>query len=362
MAEGITGTRESSADLRFGIFDWIDRNQELSLAETYEDRLKLLEYADEGGFWCYHLAEHHGTPLGLAPSPNLFLAAAAQRTQRLRLGPLVQLLPLYNPLRNIEEVCILDNLSHGRLELGVGRGISAPELAIYDVDPAESRDRFRESLDILLMGLSTGRVDYDGRFYSLHDIELPLRPYQQPYPPLWYPTSNPDSLPWIAAEGFNTLLGFTMTTLEETAASARQLKEFQAQNKDRPGRLNGHIDQPIYGASRHVYVDSNEERAVATARAAYNDFDENFRTRPGGAQPTSRRGDFDTGLARGLIFAGTPETVRAKVQEFIDVTGANYFVGTFAFGSLSAKQMLNSMRLFAEEVITAVKPAAVAPM
>jgi alkanesulfonate monooxygenase SsuD/methylene tetrahydromethanopterin reductase-like flavin-dependent oxidoreductase (luciferase family) len=360
MAEQGTPTQAEVADLRFGIFDWIDQNRSSSLADIYEDRLRLLEYADEAGFWCYHLAEHHGTPLGLAPSPNLFLAAAAQRTERLRLGPLVQLLPLYNPLRNIEEVCILDNLSRGRLELGVGRGISAPELAIYDIDPQESRQRFREGLDILVMGLSTGRVSYEGQYYNLDDVELPVRPFQKPYPPLWYPTSNPESLSWIAEEGFNTLLGFTMTTLEETAASTRQLKALQAASVGRSGRLNGHVDKPLYGASRHVYVDSDESRAVETARAAYGDFDQNFRTRPGGAQPTSRRGDFDTGLARGLIFAGSPETVRAGVQEFIDVTGANYFVATFAFGSLTGEQTLNSMRLFAEEVIPAIRPAKVA--
>ena len=95
---------ETAQALKFGIFDWIDHNRNLSLAETYEQRLRMLELADEAGIWCFHQAEHHGTPLAIAPSPNLFLAAAAQRTQRIRLSPMVQLLPLYNPIRNIEEV------------------------------------------------------------------------------------------------------------------------------------------------------------------------------------------------------------------------------------------------------------------
>src|SRR5262245_3999022 len=101
--------------MEFGIFDWIDENRPQALADIYEQRLRMLEYADEAGFWCYHVAEHHGTPLGMAPSPSLFLAAAAQRTRRLRLGPLVYLLPLYNPLRHIEEICMLDHLTRGRL-------------------------------------------------------------------------------------------------------------------------------------------------------------------------------------------------------------------------------------------------------
>src|SRR5437773_7022533 len=140
MAEVKTANGASSGSnsngLSFGIFDWIDRNQSLSLAELYEQRFQMLECAEEGGFWCYHVAEHHGTPLGMAPSPNLFLAAAAQRTRRIRLGPLVQLLPLYNPMRSIEEICMLDHLTRGRLELGVGRGVSIGEMAMYGVDLA----------------------------------------------------------------------------------------------------------------------------------------------------------------------------------------------------------------------------------
>src|SRR5919202_1710705 len=93
--------------MEFGVFDWIDRDP-LLLADTYEQRLQVIAAADALGFWCYHVAEHHQTPLGMAPSPGLFLAAAAQRTRRIRLGPLVYLLPLYEPLRLIEEVCMLD--------------------------------------------------------------------------------------------------------------------------------------------------------------------------------------------------------------------------------------------------------------
>ncbi|MDP3768763.1 MAG: LLM class flavin-dependent oxidoreductase, partial [Dehalococcoidia bacterium] len=105
--------------LRFGIFDWLDDSRR-GLAETWALRLTMLEYADRAGFFAYHLAEHHGTPLSTAPSPNLFLMAVAQRTRQLRFGPMVYLLPMYHPIRLIEEICILDQISGGRLELGVG--------------------------------------------------------------------------------------------------------------------------------------------------------------------------------------------------------------------------------------------------
>jgi alkanesulfonate monooxygenase SsuD/methylene tetrahydromethanopterin reductase-like flavin-dependent oxidoreductase (luciferase family) len=344
----------------FGIFDWIDYNSGLSLPELYEQRLRMLEYADEAGFWCYHLAEHHGTPLGMAPSPNLFLAAAAQRTTRLRLGPLVQLLPLSNPLRNIEEVCVLDGLSNGRLELGIGRGISAPELALYDLTPEEARARFDECLEILVMGLATGYVTYEGQFYKYDNVKLPVRPVQQPYPPLWYPTSNVSTVPWIAKHGFSSLFGFSRTTLEETAAAFAQNRAMRAEYAGKGKGMNAHVSEPRFGVSRHIYVAETDAEALEVARAAYTAFDASFTDRPAVRVAASRRGDFETALAGGSIYAGSPETVRRQVQDFFDATGANYFAGVFAYGNLTTEQILGSMRLFAEEVMPHVKPAVAA--
>jgi alkanesulfonate monooxygenase SsuD/methylene tetrahydromethanopterin reductase-like flavin-dependent oxidoreductase (luciferase family) len=345
-------------DLKFGIFDWIDRNDRLSLPETYEQRLRMLELADEAGIWCYHLAEHHGTPLAVAPSPNLFLAAAAERTSRLRFGPLVQLLPLYNPLRNIEEICFLDNLSGGRLELGVGRGVSAEELSIYGVDIAESRDRFQECFDIMLQGLRSGRVTYHGKYYDIDDAPLTIGPLQHPYPPLWYPTSSPDRVEWVAKEGFNTLFGFTRTSLDVIASGVSLYRDVWQRHRDDPERINAHVAQPRLGATRHVFVADTDAEAEDVARGAYSDFDRNFLTRPGRVGAESRRGDYDTAVGWGGIFTGTPDSVRDQVQAFIDQSGANYFVGTFAFGSLTTEQVLRSLKLFGDEVMPNVKPAA----
>ncbi len=346
------------AELKFGIFDWIDKNSSLSLHDTYEQRLRMLEYADEAGFWCYHMAEHHSTPLGVAPSPNLFLAAAAQRTERLRLGPLVQLLPLYNPMRNIEEICFLDNLSGGRLELGIGRGISAAEIATYGIDPDEARARFDECFDILLMGLTTGNVSYHGRYYTIEDAPLHIEPLQRPYPPLWYPTSSADRIPWVAREGFHTLFGFTRTGLDVISDGIAQYKTEWAAHKDEDGRLNGHVKEPLLGATRHVYVADTEREAVEVARAAYNEFDANFVTRPAsGPAMQSRRGDFETAVSWGGVIVGTPDSVRQQVQHFVDASGANYFVGTFAFGGLTTEQVLHSIKLFGDEVMPNVTSA-----
>ena len=124
--------------MRIGVFDHLDRGAG-ALPAFYEDRLRLIELYDRAGLYAYHLAEHHGTPLGMAPSPSVFLAAVAQRTKRLRFGPTVYCLPLYPPLRLLEEICMLDQMSGGRLELGVGRGISPIEVAFFDLDPPRRR-------------------------------------------------------------------------------------------------------------------------------------------------------------------------------------------------------------------------------
>src|SRR5687767_6138477 len=98
--------------MKFGVFDHMD-NSGVPLRQQYEERLQLVEAYDRLGFHAYHLAEHHGTPLGLAPSPGVFMAAVSQRSSRLRFGPLVYSLPLYHPIRLIEEICMLDHLSGG---------------------------------------------------------------------------------------------------------------------------------------------------------------------------------------------------------------------------------------------------------
>src|SRR5690348_4207306 len=143
--------------IRFGLFDWLDRGQ-ADVSALYQQRLKMLEYADQAGYVIYHLAEHHGTPLGMAPSPNLFLAAAAQHTKHIRLGPLVYIVPLYNPMRLAEEVCMLDHLCGGRLELGVGRGSSRFELQMHGVDVAETRERYDEGMEVFLAAMADGEV------------------------------------------------------------------------------------------------------------------------------------------------------------------------------------------------------------
>ncbi|MAM67475.1 MAG: LLM class flavin-dependent oxidoreductase, partial [Rhodospirillaceae bacterium] len=121
--------------MEFGVFDHVDANG-APLHEYYTERMKLVRQLDALGFRGYHIAEHHSTPLGMAPSPTVYLSAVAQNTKRLRFGPLVFALPLYHPFRLVQEICMVDQLSEGRLEIGFGRGASPIEAAYFGNDHA----------------------------------------------------------------------------------------------------------------------------------------------------------------------------------------------------------------------------------
>ena len=339
------------AQVTFGLFDWIDRSK-APLQQLYEERLQLLEAADAAGFTGYHLAEHHATPLGMAPSPALFLTAAAQRTRHIRLGPLVYLLPLYHPLRLIEEVCMLDHLSGGRLDLGIGRGVSPYELGYFGVDAAQSRAIFNETLAVLVAGLTHTRLSFEGEHYQYHDVPMELQPLQQPYPPLWYPTNNPESVMYAARHGYHFVsLG--------PAAGVRQLVDVYWQtweaHRQAPDRLNGHVAEPKVGIVRQVFIADTDAEALAATRAAHGDWYRSI---------TKLWHDHDDHMPDSLfswetstqyktILFGSPTRVREQIAELLEVSGCNYMICAFAWGTFPHVQTLRSLRLFAEEVMPA---------
>src|SRR5450432_245406 len=144
--------------MQFGIFDQNDRGPS-PLAEQYENRLKLIEFYDRAGFRTYHMSEHHSTPLNLTPSPSVFLAAVAQRTKRLRLGALVYVLPAHHPLRLAEEICMLDHLSGGRIEVGIGCGASPHELTYFGIEPESAPAMYVEAYHVIMQALTRNKVD-----------------------------------------------------------------------------------------------------------------------------------------------------------------------------------------------------------
>jgi alkanesulfonate monooxygenase SsuD/methylene tetrahydromethanopterin reductase-like flavin-dependent oxidoreductase (luciferase family) len=254
-----------STKVEIGVFDHLDRN-DLPLSEYYEARLKIVEAYDRAGFYAYHVAEHHSTPLGMAASPSVFLAAVAQRTRRLRFGPLVYALPLYHPLRMIEEICMLDQMSNGRLEIGFGRGSSATEVSFFGQSYDVAQKIYAESLEIILKGLTSETLDYDGEFYRLASVPMELTPVQKPYPPVWYGVHSTDSAGRAAKRGLHIV---SLSTPTETRSYSDHYRTVW-------DKTYGKAPMPKIGVSRFVFVAEREDVALETARRAYARWHKSF--------------------------------------------------------------------------------------
>ena len=334
--------------MEFGVFDHLDRTG-TSLADYYEDRLKIVEAYDRAGFYAYHVAEHHSTPLGMAPSPNVFLSAIAQRTRRLRFGPLVYALPLHQPLRLLEEICMLDHLSRGRLEIGFGRGSVAAEIEFYGVDRAQAQDMYAEGLELIVEGMTKPVLDFHGKYFSCRDVPMEIKPLQQPHPPIWYGVHAPESAERAARRNLHVVdldpPGPTRVAMERYRATWRP---------SHPGAV-----MPKLGLGRFVVVADTDAEALRLARRAYPVWHRAFTylftllNRPFQNHP--RPADFDTLMEHGQGIAGSPKTVADFLGGRLVETTCNYMVGQFAFGDLTLQECLHSIGLFASEIMPALR-------
>jgi alkanesulfonate monooxygenase SsuD/methylene tetrahydromethanopterin reductase-like flavin-dependent oxidoreductase (luciferase family) len=330
-------------EMQFGIFDHLDHTG-APLPDFYEDRLKIAEAYDRAGFYAYHLAEHHATPLGMAPSPNVFLAALAQRTKRLRFGPMVFVVPLYHPLRLISEICMLDQMSGGRLELSFGRGASPIELEYFGADPKQAQDIYNEAVEVILTGLSHKTLTFHGKHFDFDNVPMALGPLQTPHPPIWYGAHAPDSAARAARKALNIINLDPTAHIRETVASYR--KAWQD--------AKGSAPLPKIGLGRFIVVANTDEQAMRLASRAYRPWFDSFihlsRLR-GRAQTHPRPEEFEPLMERGQGIAGSPATVRKLLAAQIAETGCNYVVGQFAFGDMTRDEALRSIELFARDVM-----------
>ncbi len=330
--------------MEFGIFDHLDRGG-LNLTACYDMRLKLIESYDRHGFYGYHVAEHHSTPLGLAPCPSVFLSAAAQRTQRLKLATLVYALPLHHPLRLIEEICMLDQMSNGRFEMGFGRGSSPIELEYFGVDPQDAPRDYAEGLEVVLQGLHERTVNAQTAVRTIHDVPMELSPVQKPHPPVWYGVHSLESAIKAANGGFNIACN------EPAEASAKYVRQF----RETWAELHGDAPTPKIGCTHFVVVADSQKEALEIARRSYlvwhKSFHHLFKRHGRGARLSGGEPDFDALCARGKGVAGTPEQVTAFLKTRMSTTGGNYCINRFAFGDISYEEAQRSIDLYAAHVM-----------
>jgi alkanesulfonate monooxygenase SsuD/methylene tetrahydromethanopterin reductase-like flavin-dependent oxidoreductase (luciferase family) len=335
-------------DLQFGVFDHLDR-VDRPLHDFYADRLRIAGAIDDAGFDGYFVAEHHSTPLGMAPSPSVYLGAVANATQRLRFGPLVYLLPLYHPIRLAEEIAMLDQLSGGRLEIGVGRGISPIESTLYGRDPSESLARFDEVLAILRLAWSEPQIDFAGTYYQFQKVLVQLTPLQRPHPPMWYGIASPESVGRCVERGFS---GVTLSDRDKAIAiSHAYLARARAAGRDDLRMAIGRL----------VVVAGTDDEALRIGRRAYPVWHDSFHFLYHAYGRAPVQGDrpraFDGMIADGRAIAGSPATVRAALRAQLDETGANYVMGQFTFGDMTVAEATRSIELFAAGVMPNLTPA-----
>lgn len=344
--------------VEFGTIDHIDR-QEKPVWETYDSRLKLVEMYDKAGFSTFHLTEHHFTPLGLAPSPLVFLAAASRITQRIRFAPLVLIATLYNPLRLAAEICMLDQLSHGRFEIGTGRGVSPLELGFYNVKDADAPAIYKEAIEVLMAALTKDTVDFHGKHFDFTNVPIEMKPFQKPHPPLWYATNSPESAARAARQKMN------MVTLLPSNEARKVLDAYKEAWQAAHGTGHdtgkgavhgarhgtGGAKMPKAGITRHIYVGDTDSAAEERGMFGFRGFFEKLVylwkkynvAHPSLDEVSHRRVE--------TIITGTPATVRQKIEEQIAESGANYFVARFAYGDLTHEESAHSLDLFIREVM-----------
>jgi alkanesulfonate monooxygenase SsuD/methylene tetrahydromethanopterin reductase-like flavin-dependent oxidoreductase (luciferase family) len=335
--------------LEIGVFDHLDRGG-LPLPELYESRLRAIERYDEHGFFAYHVAEHHGTMLGMAPSPGIFLASAAQRTTRLRLGAMVYVLPAYDPLRLLEEICMLDNLSGGRLEIGFGRGASPYELAFFDVTTMQSRSVYDEACAVILAGLGADALTFSGKHFSYDAVPMVLQPLQRPHPPLWHGLVRANGVAFPATLRMNVVVNGPSRFVRPLTDAYRT--EWRAQHGDDA--------VPKIGVARHIVVADTDAAAIDLARQAYANWyaSNDSLWRANGARSIHFPATFDEAMQLGVVIAGSPDTVRSTVTRDIDDCGATYLMGRFAFGAIPLDRLIHSIDLFGTEVMPVLKSSA----
>lgn len=341
--------------MKIGLFDHVEA-ADRPMATLFDERLTFVQAADEAGIYCLHVAEHHATPLNMVPVPGVYLAAVARATKRIRLGPLVYLLPLYSPLRLLEEIAMLDHLSYGRLEVGVGRGVSPFELKYHKVEHDDSRDIFIDAFNCLSAGLNTDSLTYSGPHYQYENVPIALRPLQQPHPAFWYGSSNTIGATWAGEHGMQ------FVTLGPMGRAKENIDAFREALAKRGGPAHPKAEFPggtAIGVQRHIFVADTEAEAKRFGKPAMEVHLANLnwlRNKHGVTGLVSRlnipRGaTFEECVADGSVIYGTPDTVVAEIERQAADLGVNYLLTYLFLGTMTLAEALRSLQLFSTEVM-----------
>jgi alkanesulfonate monooxygenase SsuD/methylene tetrahydromethanopterin reductase-like flavin-dependent oxidoreductase (luciferase family) len=327
-----------------------------------ERALTQFELADQLGFDWVTVAEHHYSPASLTPNPMVMAAAVAQRVKRAKIALLGSNVPIQNPVRVAEEFAMLDTLSGGRLIAGMLRGTSN-EYATYGVNPAESRERFTEAVELIVRAWTEPQpFGWLGRFYEYRTISIWPRPVQTPHPPIFMSISSPEAAEFAAAKRING--GLAVTTLERARQSVRVYREAAAKHGWKPDS-----DQLLYRIAVHVAstdAQAREEWAPIAAAQAHsgglglsraNPAADEAATRAGyyGRDTPAQRsrlnagGDIDERIETAQLMLGSPETVLGQLARLGRELGVG--IVELIFIAPAPDLARRSLELFGTEVL-----------
>jgi alkanesulfonate monooxygenase SsuD/methylene tetrahydromethanopterin reductase-like flavin-dependent oxidoreductase (luciferase family) len=330
----------------------------MTAADRYAELWRELELCDELGFEYAFAVEHHFRPHeSWMPSPAAYCAGAAAHTKRLRIGPMGYLVPVYDPLRILEEVAVLDNMLGGRLELGLVSGILQEYFPPYNADYDNRSALTNEALALVKTAFaSDGTFSFEGPFHRYDNVQLNVRPLQKPHPPLWLESRTPETLEMLAREGVHT--GYTFFSHRPEVVNAYQTYV---------GNWR-HAGKPNINYWALVYVDESDQRARETVRPHLrHTFTRVFFANEGdveraaarreargehiGAEIARHLADSDYLIDHNLMFVGTPETVTHNIRAAAEEGMFNTLLCEVNFGALPAEDLERSIRLLGSEVI-----------
>jgi luciferase family oxidoreductase group 1 len=323
--------------------------------EIYARGIEQAQAAETLGYRNTWLGEHHFSTYGLLSRPCQLATYIAAKTTKLRVGTAVIVVPLHHPLIIAEEIAMLDILSGGRLDIGLGRGYQRYEFERLGLKLDAGGRRWDESIDILLKSFEARPFTYDGELFKIPETSVYPQPMQKPHPPIWITAQNEYSIDAAVRRGFNVLTGGFGVPIERLAEFGKVFERVVAEVKP--------AHPPRVGVQRAVYVTKDAADARAAAEEARwnmrvtlslrNNYEKvengNAVAIPAKSEPT-----IDELIDRYLVI-GTPDTVIRQIKRVKELVGITHFNCSFWFGDMAQARILRSMELFAKEVLPAVE-------
>lgn len=331
-------------------------------AREFEELIEQCVAADELGFETVFLAEHHFSRVGICPSPLMILAAIAQRTRRIRLGTGICIMPFHNPVHLAEQAALLDVLSGGRLELGIGRGSQPKEFQGFNISPSESRERLQEGLEILVRLLEGEEVTFHGKYYSCVEAEIHPKPIQKPRPPIWIAGTSPETYTFAGEKNLNILAS---GTFKGPSFYQDKMERYFGAVRARGGDPN---DYPT-AIAHHIHVCEDTEAAwkqIEPAESWYLAYrgSVNAIEMPIEEKDHLKRNYSYNLNVREMIenggTVGPPEKVIADIKRLQEDFGVNQIM-LFMLRGISQKDTLRSLELFSKEVMPVFQDEKVSP-